>query len=142
MKQLVFIAIFLSILFLPAAKGQEAMPDSLQLRNGKNVAASQVGIASYYSDKFEGRKTATGRIFTQKKLTAASNRFPLNCWVKVTNLSNKKSVIVHIIDRMHPRNPRLIDLSRLAAGKLGYIGKGLTKVRVEYLGRKKPADAD
>ena len=66
----------------------------------------------------------------------------VNCWVKVTNLSNKKSVIVHIIDRMHPRNPRLIDLSRLAAGKLGYIGKGLTKVRVEYLGRKKPADAD
>lgn len=98
----------------------------------------QYGIASFYDNKFEGRKTANGEVFSQKKLTAASNTLPLNCWVKVTNLSNKRSVYVRITDRMHHRNKRLIDLSRSAASTLGYTGKGLTKVKVEYLGRKKP----
>jgi rare lipoprotein A len=100
----------------------------------------QYGIASFYDNKFEGRRTSNGEIFTQKKLTAASNTLPLNCWVKVTNLSNKRSVVVRITDRMHHKNRRLIDLSRSAASKLGYIGKGLTKVKVEYLGRKKPTE--
>jgi rare lipoprotein A len=98
----------------------------------------QYGIASFYDNKFEGRKTSNGEIFTQKKLTAASNTLPLNCWVKVTNLSNKRAVIVRITDRMHRKNKRLIDLSRSAASKLAYIGKGLTNVKVEYLGSTKP----
>lgn len=102
----------------------------------------QYGIASFYDNKFEGRKTANGEIFTQKKLTAASNTLPLNCWVKVTNLSNKRSVILRITDRMHHKNMRLIDLSRSAASKLGYTGKGLTRVKVEYLGRKKPEETE
>jgi len=102
------------------------------------IPALQYGIASFYDNKFEGRQTSNGEIFTQKKLTAASNTLPLNCWVKVTNLSNKRSVIVRITDRMHHKNTRLIDLSRSAASKLAYIGKGLTKVKVEYLGTTKP----
>lgn len=97
------------------------------------------GVASFYDNKFEGRKTSTGEKFTQKKMTAACNRLPLNHWVKVTNLSNGRSVILRINDRMHPKNKRLIDLSRTAASKLGYLGKGLTKVEVEDLGKKKPA---
>lgn len=101
----------------------------------------QYGIASFYDNKFEGRKTANGEVFSQKKMTAASNTLPLNTWVKVTNLSNKRSVYVRITDRMHHRNKRLIDLSRSAASSLGYTGKGLTRVKVEYLGRQKPADA-
>ena len=110
--------------------------------NGRVISAQiptlQYGIASFYDNKFEGRQTSNGEIFTQKKLTAASNTLPLNCWVKVTNLSNKRSVIVKITDRMHHKNKRLIDLSRSAASKLAYIGKGLTKVKVEYLGSTKP----
>lgn len=112
--------------------------DSIALNRKKNVARVQYGIASYYHNKFEGRKTANGEIFTQKGMTAASNTHPLNCWVRVTNSRNKKSVILRITDRMHPQNPRLIDLSRTAAAKLGYTGRGLTRVKVEYLGRQKP----
>lgn len=122
------------------AAGQEKK-DSIALNKTKNVARIQYGIASYYHNKFEGRKTANGEIFTQKGMTAASNTHPLNCWVRVTNSRNKKSVVVRITDRMHPKNPRLIDLSRTAAAKLGYTGRGLTRVKVEYLGRQKPAIA-
>jgi rare lipoprotein A len=113
--------------------------DSVALTKKRNVARVQYGVASYYHNKFEGRKTANGEIFTQKGMTAASNTHPLNCWVRVINSRNKKSVIVRITDRMHPKNPRLIDLSRSAAAKLGYTGRGLTRVKVEYLGRQKPA---
>jgi rare lipoprotein A len=98
----------------------------------------QFGIASFYSDKFEGRKTFTDEIFCQDSLTAASNTLPMHTWVQVTNLRNHQTVIVQINDKMHPHNRRLIDLSRAAAEKLGFAGRGLTRVRVEVLGKKKP----
>jgi rare lipoprotein A len=123
----------------PAIVAAQEHKDSIVLTRKKNVARIQYGVASYYHNKFEGRKTANGEIFSQKSMTAASNTHPLNCWVRVTNSRNKKSVIVRITDRMHPQNPRLIDLSRTAAAKLGYTGRGLTRVKVEYLGRQKPA---
>lgn len=97
----------------------------------------QYGIASFYANKFNGRHTANGEIFSQEKLTAASNTLALNTWVRVTNMRNKKTVIVKINDRMHFRNKRLIDLSHAAAKKLGYTGWGLAKVKVEVLGKKK-----
>jgi rare lipoprotein A len=123
----------------PAMVAAQEKKDSIVLTRSKNVARVQYGIASFYHNKFEGRKTANGEIFTQKGMTAASNTHPLNCWVRVTNSRNKKMVILRITDRMHPKNPRLIDLSRAAAVKLGYTGRGLTRVKVEYLGRQKPA---
>ena len=116
------------------------MRDSIPLNKQKNVATRQNGVASFYHDKFEGRQTATGEVFTQQKMTAACNTLPLNCWVRVTNTRNKKSVVVRINDRMHYLNKRLIDLSKLAARELGYIGRGLTRVKVEYLGKQKPAE--
>ncbi len=96
------------------------------------------GTASYYADKFEGRKTAYGEIFSQKKMTAACNVLPLGTWIKVTNLRNGKSVIVKTNDRLHPRMTRIVDLSRTAAQQLGYIRSGLTRVKVEVYGKKKP----
>jgi rare lipoprotein A len=114
--------------------------DSIRLNKNRNVAAIQYGVASYYHDKFEGRQTANGEIFTQKKMTAASNKFPLNCWVRVTNTRNKKSIILRITDRMHHLNTRLIDLSRSSAEELQFIGRGLVRVKVEYLGKKKPEE--
>jgi rare lipoprotein A len=102
-------------------------------------AKVQYGTASFYADKFEGRKTANGEIFSQKKMTCAHNTLPLGTWVRVTNLRNKKSVIVRVTDRLHHRNPRLVDLSKSAAQKLGYIGHGLTRVKVEVLGKKEPS---
>jgi len=96
------------------------------------------GTASYYADKFEGRKTASGEIFSQKKMTAACNVLPLGTWIRVTNLRNGKSVIVKVNDRLHPRMTRLVDMSRTAAKQLGYIRSGLTRVKVEVFGKKKP----
>jgi rare lipoprotein A len=102
----------------------------------------QYGVASYYSDKFEGRKTYTDEIFHQDSLTGASNTLPMHVWVRVTNLHNHKTVIVRINDKMHPSNKRLIDLSRAAADRLNYTGSGLTRVRIDVLGKKKPPDAE
>ena len=114
--------------------------DSVALTKKRNVPATQFGVASFYADKFEGRPTCTDEIFTQKKLTAACNTLPLNCWIKVTNLTNNKSVLVRVNDRMHPANPRLIDMSKSAAVALGYTGHGLTKVKIQYMGKKKPEE--
>lgn len=76
---------------------------------------------------------ANGQKFDENKFTAASNKLSLGTWVKVSNLRNKKSVIVQITDRMHPKNKRLIDVSKAAAIKLGFLKRGLVKVKVEVI---------
>ena len=94
------------------------------------------GIASFYSSNLDGTRTATGEIFRNSKFTAASNNLKLNTWVRVTNISNGKTVVVRINDRMHPamkRKGRVIDLSRIAAKKLDFIKAGLTKVILEVI---------
>ena len=98
------------------------------------------GTASFYSNSFHGKKTANGEIFSQQKLTAACNVLPLGTWIKVTNLRNGKSVIVKTNDRLHARMTRVVDLSRAAANKLNYTKSGLTRVKVEVLGKNKPED--
>jgi rare lipoprotein A len=69
------------------------------------------------------------------KLTCACNVLPLGTWLKVTNMRNGKSVIVKVNDRLHPKMRRLVDLTRAAAQKLSYINSGLTRVKVEVLGK-------
>ena len=96
------------------------------------------GTASYYSNSFNGRKTANGEIYSHKKMTAACNVLPLGTWIRVTNLRNGKSVVVKTNDRLHTRMKRVVDLSREAADKLDYVKSGLTRVRVEVIGKKKP----
>jgi rare lipoprotein A len=95
------------------------------------------GIASFYATKFGGRTTSDGSVYNSVKLTAACNVLPLGTWVKVTNLKNKRSVVVQINDRLHHKNNRLIDLSKNAAQKLSFISKGITRVKVEVLGELK-----
>ena len=95
-----------------------------------NVA---VGFASFYADKFEGRKTANGERFSQKKMTCAHNTYPMGTRVRVTNLSNHLSVVVKVNDRLHHRNARLVDLSKFAARKIGLSKRGVSKVKVERL---------
>ena len=102
----------------------------------KPGAKTVVGIASFYSKNLDGTETATGERYKNSRLTAASNSFKLNTWVKVTNIHNGNWVIVRINDRMHPRmakRGRVVDLSRSAAIKLDFIKKGLTKVRIEVV---------
>lgn len=127
-----------------AVVGQKPARETIPHHKGHHKPAAikvQYGVASFYANKFEGRKTYTDEIFTQEKLTGASNTLPMHTWVRVTNLRNNKTVIVRINDKMHPKNRRLIDLSHAAATKLGYTGRGLTKVRIDVLGKKRPAEA-
>lgn len=91
------------------------------------------GIASYYADKFVGRTTADGSKYKHNKLTAAHKTLPFDTKVKVTNLSNKKSVIVVINDRGPFVKGRIIDLSKSAAKKLDFIDDGITKVKIKVL---------
>ena len=95
------------------------------------------GQASFYSKKFEGRKTASGQIFNHKKFTAACNMLPLGTFIKITNLKNGKTVVVQTNDRLHVKTKRLIDLTMAGAKRLGFVASGLTKVKVEVLGGKK-----
>lgn len=103
-----------------------------------NCDSIQYGVASYYHQKFHGRTTASGETYDRELFTAAHNGLPMNTWVKVTNLVNKRSVLVRINDRLHYRNTRVIDLSFAAAKKLGYLSKGLVRVKVEVLGKSLP----
>ena len=90
------------------------------------------GTASYYANKFEGRETANGEIFSQKKMTAACNVLPLGTWIRVTNLHNGRTVVVKVNDRLHFRMKRVVDLSRAAANQLHHMD-GLIRVKVEVL---------
>ena len=105
---------------------------------GKKNAAVQYGTASFYANKFQGRPTSSGELYDKNKMTCAHNSLPLGTWLKVTNLRNKKFVFVRVTDRLHHNNKRLVDLSRIAASKLGYLKRGLTRVKVEVL-NKQPA---
>jgi rare lipoprotein A len=91
-----------------------------------------IGIASYYHNNFIGRKTSSGEVFSQHKMTAASNSYDLGTKVKVTNLENDSSIVVTINDRMGNKK-RLIDLTKAGAKKLGFIKQGLTKVKIEVI---------
>jgi rare lipoprotein A len=106
------------------------------------LSAIQYGVASYYSNSFEGKQTAAGEVYSKKAMTAAHNALPFGTWIRVTNLSNKKTVVVRVNDRLHHRNRRLVDLSLAAAVVLGYTKKGLTRVKVEVLGKKKPIESE
>ena len=93
----------------------------------------EVGYASYYSQEFAGRKTSSGEIFDPMKLTAAHRTLPFGTLVKVTNLENKKTVIVRINDRGPFVKGRIIDLSYKAALKIGMVSHGIAKVKLEVI---------
>ncbi len=98
----------------------------------------QEGVASWYGPKFHGRRTASGEIYNMYDLTAAHKILPMHTKVKVTNLENGRSLIVRINDRGPFVKNRIIDLSYAAAKKLGLVGPGTAKVRVESLGSWSP----
>ncbi|MEQ1517965.1 MAG: septal ring lytic transglycosylase RlpA family protein [Usitatibacteraceae bacterium] len=91
------------------------------------------GVAAYYSNRLNGRKTASGQRFNNGALTAAHNTLPFGTRVKVTNTKNNRSVVVRINDRGPTTAGRIFDLSRAAAGKLGYVRSGLTEVKAEIV---------
>ncbi len=96
-------------------------------------AQIQTGKASYYADKFEGQPTASGEKYKHNKLTAAHKSLPFGTKVRVTNTANNQSVEVVINDRGPFVEDRIIDLSKSAAEKLGFITQGLAEVKVEVI---------
>jgi rare lipoprotein A len=131
MNKTILLALFMFVIN-GFAYSQEAVVDDKDQRN-KETDTIEYGTASFYHDKFNGRQTANGEIFSQKKLTAAHNSLPLGSWIRVTNLRNDKSVIVKVNDRLHRYNPRLLDLSAAAAAELGIKADSLIRVKVEIL---------
>ena len=101
----------------------------------EDVNYSATGMASWYGDDFHGRYTANGEVFDMNSLTAAHPTLPLPSYVRVTNLENHRSIVVRVNDRGPYVGNRLIDVSVRTAKLLGFYGEGLTKVKVEYVGR-------
>ncbi len=102
----------------------------------------QLGRASYYGPGFQGKRTANGEIFDQRKMVAAHRTLPLGSVVRVTNLDNGRQVELRVIDRgpygKNYRNGTIIDVSKGAARRLDFIEDGLVRVRVEVLERPGP----
>ncbi len=107
---------------------------SLFISCGRNVI--ETGKASWYADKFEGRKTARGETFSQHKLTAAHKTLPFGTKVKVKNLATGKTTKVKINDRGPFVQGRIIDLSRKAAKKIGLLNMGVAEVELKYKKKK------
>ena len=123
-----FLTIGLLLILFPAI-----LPVRVEAQHRAKAGAVHEGIASYYAEKFRGRKTHIDEVYNPDRLSGACNILPLRTWVKVTNLRNNKSVVLRINDRMNPRNKRLIDVSARAARELGFYARGLTRVRLEVL---------
>lgn len=94
---------------------------------------SKEGIASYYHNKFNGRRTSSGELYNSTLYTAAHKTLPLNSYAVVTNMNNQRKVIVRINDRGPFSKGRIIDLSHAAAKEIGIIGSGMGMVKIEAL---------
>lgn len=93
----------------------------------------KVGIASWYGPDFQGKRTSSGETYDMYRMTAAHKTLPIPTYVEVTNLANGKKVVVRVNDRGPFAKNRIIDLSYIAALKLGIVGAGTEKVRVRAL---------
>jgi len=103
--------------------------------SGAIAQDSETGMASYYGDEFQGRRTAYGDIYDKSKLTAAHKRHPYGTMIRVTRLDNKKSVVVKVNDKGPYIKGRVIDLSKKAAEKLGMLSDGTVEVEISVVKR-------
>lgn len=101
------------------------------MKSGKGF--TQEGIASWYGQKFHGHLTSTGEVYDMYGMTAAHTTLPLPSFVRVTNLTNGKSVVVRVNDRGPFHDNRVIDLSFAAAKKLEYLQTGTAKVKLDVI---------
>lgn len=116
----------------------QRLPDRLRGVITERVLQSTSGGATFYADRFEGRRTASGIPFRQNQMVAAHRSFPFGTVLRVTNLRNAHSVNVRVVDRGPFGSPAnrertVIDLSRRAANELGFVNAGRAQVRVEVL---------
>ncbi len=93
-----------------------------------------VGVASFYANMFDGRKTSSGEKFNNKELTAAHRTLPFNTMLEVTNLTTKKTIVVRVNDRGPYNRSRILDLTNRGAALLGFLSSGHTKVKIRIVG--------
>ncbi len=110
-------------------------PDTRKI-SGKLVGGKH-GIASWYGAGFHGKKTATGELFDMYAMTAAHNSLPIPSYAEITNVENKRTVIVRINDRGHFSNNRVLDLSYSAAKQLGIDESGTSEVNINAIDPEK-----
>ncbi len=107
---------------------------STTVKKGKQTYPKvQYGISSFYGEDFHGKTTANGEVFDMYGLTAAHKTLPLNTIIRVTNLENNKSLILRINDRGPYVKGRILDCSYGAALKLGFVGQGTARVKIEVI---------
>ena len=106
------------------------------------ASSTSDGLASYYADKYQGHKTASGERFDTARLTAAHRTLPFGTRVRVTNLDNGRSVVVRVNDRGPFVSGRVIDLSPAAAKQLDMLRAGVARVKLEVLGASSLASAN
>ncbi|MCX0431359.1 septal ring lytic transglycosylase RlpA family protein [Aeromonas veronii] len=94
---------------------------------------SETGYASYYADRYHGKKTASGELYRNNLNSAAHMKLPFGSMVRVTNLANGKSVVVKVNDRGAFKSGRIIDLSKSAFSSIANIRDGIIKVKVEVI---------
>ncbi|MBN1307271.1 MAG: septal ring lytic transglycosylase RlpA family protein [Chitinispirillaceae bacterium] len=102
---------------------------------GRAVSYYQTGTATYYGKKFHGRRTASGERYDRRKFTAAHKTLPFGTMVRVTSMSNGKTVTVRVNDRGPLKGGRIIDLSFAAAKALDMISAGVVSVGIEIVGK-------
>ncbi len=134
--RIIVLAIGISLLAITGCMSDNIDEQSERAQQKKDSAAnptvkSEIGEASWYGPGFHGKKTASGEIFDQTKMTAAHPTLPLGTEAKVTNLENGEKVEVTINDRGPFVNDRVIDLSRAAAKKLDMQKEGTAEVKIE-----------
>ena len=100
-----------------------------------NPNYSAEGLASWYGEDFHGRQTANGEVYDMASISAAHPTLPIPSYARVTNLSNQRSIIVRVNDRGPYHATRVIDVSVRTAKLLGFYDNGVTRVRVDYVGR-------
>ncbi len=98
----------------------------------------ETGIASWYGPNFHGKKTSSQEVYDMYKMTAAHKTLPIPCYVEVTNLQNGRSVIVRVNDRGPFHEGRIIDLSYVAAKKLGIVQSGTGRVEIRVIDPANP----
>jgi rare lipoprotein A len=131
-----------SLVASPPVKRENAVVPS-KTPSGKTIAKLhwfQIGKASWYGGKFNGRKTANGETFDMYALTCAHRTLPLGSWVLVTNLKNKRSTFLRVNDRGPVPMSRIMDMSYAAARRLGM--EGVAKVRIEEVNPSDPKLAE
>lgn len=118
---------------LPASVGPLPLVIPRELPREKDKHQSEIGLASWYGEECRGNETASGELFDFNGLTAAHRDLPFGTTIKITNLKNRKSLRLRVNDRGPAIEGRMVDVTREAATRLGFVGAGLAPVRMEIV---------